>query len=404
MIIHHPGHLFANGTHIWQRIPYHHILQTILDNPPEGYSFDETKSHTSSEDINQYLRQWADKAAEFGVSQEQFNEYLKTRPPNQEIPKGFPCWTSTLSLYTHPNDWMIEIEDWCHLLWPYFGNNYKCLEDVENHYAARIIRAQFELDNFKGVVTHVKDSFNCIRGLFGDEVAAKTKYMPLGVEVPDISGKRKKGKELRILFHGSTHHTGTHFALRGGVELVEAFKVANAQNPNIKLSIVYTESLLREKGYDVDFLKNHPDIDYYGDYISRESMVNLLLNTEVLAIPGFRLHSGTCIQGMFYGSPVLASDGWGFSEYVKDGYNGLIAKGQKCSWKCEKGIMRERYTPFEPQPELIASLIEAMLTLAGDDKLYNRMSKNARQFCLENHTVANRNKHLKKIFEEGFGK
>lgn len=406
MKIEHPSYLFSHWPGYGPRIPYAYIMKCILEYPPKGFEFSEDGGSTPTKDIKDYCEQWFDKAKEFDVTKEEFDKFVDSKQPQimYQIPKDRKCWLTTIPWYIHPNDWALEGEDIFHFLHPYIGNNHKCLGPIWDDVSARCMKAQFLLPNFKGIVTHIKDTFNSVKGVFGDEVLKKTRFAPLGIPDLGIDGKRKKDNELRIFFHGSTNHTDMHFALRGGMETLEAFKIANSKNSNIKLTILYDEDSMFRLGQEaMNTIKTHPDITYLNRYITKEELRKVLLNVDAVAIPAYRLHSGTCIQALFYGLPILTCDGWGFSEYVMDGFNGLVAKGQTCSWTCDRGILREKYTPWVIQWPLVESLAAKMLELGQDSKFYNKLSKNARKFALENHTIEARDRYLKPIFEEFYG-
>lgn len=403
--IHHPGHLFDFGP----TLPYHDLCKYILDNPPEGYVFDEATIAPNDADMgafNQFLVDWKNKAIELGLSANEWEDMASTsRNPvlNMMVPPNVPVWITTLPIYAGPNEWMVEIEDWATLFYPFIGNNYKCWGDIPNEPSAKFFKALFSLDNFKGVVTHIAQTIVGLKAIFGEELAHKFHYMPVGYPTTTFERTNFYDEDFKILFHGSFNHSECHFMLRGGRELVAGFVKANAANPKIKLTIVYGQQGFNHTPEDTrNIVLNHPDITYIGERIEKEALLGLIKNHHVMGLPAFRVHSVSTTQALMHGMPVICSDGWGFSEYIRDGYNGIVCRGIKASWIDNAGIMREKYDWSYVNEPVADAAAEAFKYLARNREIYRFMSEYAATQTAKKYSNEARNKVLKNIFDKNF--
>jgi glycosyltransferase involved in cell wall biosynthesis len=111
---------------------------------------------------------------------------------------------------------------------------------------------------------------------------------------------------------------------------------------------------------------------------------------------------------MSFGEVVIASDGWGFDEYLTRDRNGLIVKGRhgKASWMDEEaGILREDYEPMRTSnPEVVRQLVEAISELAEDRQKCRRLGQAARQDVATRYTLANWNRGLKAVLDQAIQK
>lgn len=404
--------------------PYHPLCQLILDTPPEGYCYTENpqtvlidgnallahENWNEYERFRQFLIELRQESIRWGVSDSEFESFIRSRDMTKQlkIPAGSLCYINTVPYYLAPNNWYIEIEDWVTLFAPYFGNGGVC--ETDGSLPLRMLKALFSMPNFKGVWTHVKQTVQSLVAIFGEEFRSKFHYIPLAINTQDLS-KRKvppDGRKTTFLFHGgSTKHSNMHFQYRGGLYLLEAFFRLYVDNPDIncELVVVYDSNGLRSvPDYYRAILDNHPKIRHVARFVTDEELQHEYLNSDVFVIPAYRLHSASTVQGLSYGLPVICSDGWGFDEYIEDGVNGLIAKGQHSSWVDDRGIMREQYDTnydchrFQP---LVASLAEKMKMCVDSPELVQTLSKNALKTARE-LSVENRNSLLKVFLDNAY--
>jgi len=405
--IEHIGYVFRA---IDASIPYHDLTKSILDNPPEGYKIVERPvqpNNGTANAVREYIKRLHEIVKQnFGIGDKDFNEFIATRDFEEmsRIPLDRNIWVTTIPYYIGPNNWLLECEDWGTLCYPFIGNNHNCLGDVQNHFAVKILRTQFEMDNFLGIVTHIKSTVDSIRGVFGDKVANKTYYVPIGYDVPEATpNKIVEDDTFNLLFHGSFNHTDLHFFLRGGLELVAAFKEAYKVNKNLLLTVIYDrKGMVRIPKDVVEELDSHPGIVYIDRRVTKKELFTELEYCHATCIPAYRIHSQSTLQSLMNYRPVICSDGWGFDEFVQDGINGYIAEGNESSWTDEHGIMREQYKTGNISKKLVESLTATFLKISRDKKKYDELAENARSSVEVYNSIDNRNKMLGKVFNKVF--
>jgi len=389
-------------------IPFHPFFQNIYNNPPAGFKFTNSICQVDMYEYEKFIQDFKDKCMAIGVTADEFNHFLNSRDiaDSQLMPPNIPIWVAVIPGYVGPNDWMLETEDCWHFFEPFFGNGRNTTVDVKNSFVTKILKVLFEFDNCKGIITHTKDSFNFIKILFGNKVFSKTYFCPQAVEIPadDLKLTPKVSDTTTLLFHGSWNHTPEHFYLRGGYEMIQAFLKANSKNSNVKLNIVYNRNALDSQTLQI--LDTHPDIKFYSEYLNDDELNSVRNASDIFIIPAYRLHSMSTLLSLCRGNPVICCDGWGFDEYVINNYNGIIAKGQKCSYYDSDGLMREAYhlglsngNKVIPQIELIDNLIDAILTIT-DNRIYNNMRRNCLIEYDKNYTISKRNDILTTILNE----
>ena len=399
------GAKVLEGTPISGTVPYHPFFKLIFDRPPEGIEFVEDYSGHDETRYENFIREFRASCFNAGIQSNEFDAFMSTKNIEgmKSLSDSLPVWCGVVPYYIGPNDWVLETEDIWLAFQPWFANNNNRHADLENSSVVKILKCLFEMDNFKGIITHTKDTLSFVNKVFGEKVFNKSAFCQQAVEIcdEDIVDEKHDKDSFKILFHGSWNHTNIHFRLRGGHEMLEAFNEANSIDPRIKLTVVYDRRGIGESL--ASYLQSHDSIDYYDTYLSDSELHSLRLQSDCFCIPAYRLHSMSCLKSMCLGKPVICSDGWGFDEYIIDGYNGVICKGNKASWFDEKGIMREDYNVETPQKQLTENIKSAMLKMSSSEKLYNNMKKNCKSEYLAKYNINERNKVLGKLLRERFG-
>jgi glycosyltransferase involved in cell wall biosynthesis len=396
---------FDNG------MPWHPFFKNLYNNPPENISFVQEYERISDDDINNHLNIFVQKCLEANIPAniiDGYIEYLNSVGAinnSMEMKLGIPVWVAVLPQYVGPNDWILEVEDFWLAFLPWLSNGMNYDVDLKTHWIVQILRVLFEMENCKQIITHTKDTLNFIKIVFGEKVFAKTSFcqQSVNIDTSDIKNTPKSSDITTFLFHGSWNHTQDHFFLRGGLETINAFESVYKINPNCKLIVNYNSDNIPK--HIVHFLETHPGIEYYPKYLSDDEIKNLRLRSDVFIIPAYRLHSMSTLTSMCYGNPIICSDGWGFDEYVTNNYNGVICKGQLCSFYDDEGIMRENYSLGDRNTgnqNLQKNIENAMLLLSTNNTIYNNMRFNCIDQYYKNHTNEIRNNRFNQIMKQIF--
>jgi len=349
------------------------------------------------------------------ITNEQLFEFLQSRPLDRifTIPSSAALvLVPTYPFYMAPNNWIMMIEDYTTLLYPFVHNGFTYDLDIRSVPCFKIVKSLFSLKNCKAIITHVRNTYDTLRSLFDtEEIKNKVKYLPIGFPIPSIEKKKNISKDrIDLLYINSYHGRASHFFVRGGREILEAFRIISERYKNVYLIIrnplprspLPSKSLSRQ---EKRLIKNHPRLEYIENHIEDNELQDLLYRSDIFLIPAFRLHVISTVQALSYGLPVICSDGWGFSEFVQDGVTGFLAKGQygHHSWIDTDGILREDYRRGAMKNQtLVDELVNKISLLAEDIELLRKMSEDARNYALKNFSIKARNRKLKDIFDESY--
>jgi glycosyltransferase involved in cell wall biosynthesis len=247
----------------------------------------------------------------------------------------------------------------------------------------------------------MRSTAETLPGLFGSEaIARKVSYAPLGVRLPKRWQPQDDGDTVNLLFTNSWHQNPDGFFLRGGLDVLEAFRILHARYPQLRLTLRTALPRMDERYYRIIEKCWVRVIDGFApaprmDELQRESHVYLL--------PAARIHIVSVLQAMSYGQAVVVSDGWGMDEYVADGVNGLVVPGRlgKVSWMDRRvGLLREDYRPMRAaDPVVVDGLVAAVSRLVEDRGLRRRLGRAARRDVETKDTLDRWNAALKAAFD-----
>jgi glycosyltransferase involved in cell wall biosynthesis len=142
--------------------------------------------------------------------------------------------------------------------------------------------------------------------------------------------------------------------------------------------------------------------------VTAEEMADLHVQSHIYLLPAARVHIVSLLQAMSYGLAVVASDGWGFEEYVEHQRNALVVKGRygKVTWADEQvGMLREEYDGmYTSDPDVVAGIVESVSRLVEDRELRARLGRTARADVETKYNLAQWNEALKTAFDRALGK
>ena len=291
--------------------------------------------------------------------------------------------------------WVIEIEDPITLFFPFHLNGCTGRTPIRRSPYLPVVKALLESESCRGIVTHMRSTAEALPKLFGSEIiAAKTAYVPCGIALPPAVTDQT-AERLDLLFTCSWHQLPVSFFLRGGLDVLRTFEIVQERYPHVRLTLRTRLPELKprfrkvlEKGW----------VRVIDRYLSDEDMDDLMRSSHVFLIPAARIHVVSVLRAMAYGQVVVASDGWGFREYVEDGRNGLIVPGRygKTSWMDESGMLREDHGPMHcSSTSVSAGLAEAICSLVEDHALRRRLGAQAREDAATRFSLENWNRGLR---------
>jgi glycosyltransferase involved in cell wall biosynthesis len=304
--------------------------------------------------------------------------------------------------------WIIEIEDITTLFDPFIENGKTHATDVKNSPAFRLIKTLLESAPCKGIICHVKSTAESVVRLFGSPtVESKTYYSPMGVSVPAIGRSTPvPGQPFSFLFTNSWHQNPDSFYLRGGLDVLEAFRILSAEHPNARLLLrtkLPADLAPRYKQY----VASDERIVLLDQFLTKEDMDCLIAGSNAFLLPSARLHVMSVLEAMSFGLPVIVSDGWGMEEYVTHCRNGLVVRGRygKCSWVDKDGMLREDYRGLRsPDAGVTEDLARNMGEVMTNNSLREEIGRAARHDVETRFSLDSWNRRLRGIFNEVLSK
>lgn len=403
-----------------------HPLFAHIDAPPDGYRFT-LSSHTKSgllESIKRVLQtgfgayRLGIQARRGGSTLRDVFHFCKERGFREQL--KLPSATRTLYLPSVPytygqHNWMIEIEDATTLFFPFVRNGQTIHSDVLEHPIYPIMKAMLESDRCKGIVTHMKSTAEALPVLFrSPTLANKVYHNPAGVPLPGPVNRSRPRRKLRMLFTNSWHQASGSFYVRGGLDTLEAYRQLRLQHPNVEL-VIRSQLPPDLASFYPDYARvvGDPSVQILDSRMDNISWRGLLESSDVLIIPSARIHVVSILEAMSYGLVVVTSDGWGITEYVEDGVNGIVVPGRygKTSWIDHDGILRENYEPLndaqakstpmrQVDDMVVAGIVGRVGELIEYPELRQEISRNARKAVETEFSLSHWNSRFKIILDD----
>ncbi len=209
-------------------------------------------------------------------------------------------------------------------------------------------------------------------------------YLDYGFD-REFLGGRIRERENSLVFG----YIGTHIPAKGVDYLIKAFASLNG-NPILRIwgreKSEYTsylrsisEEAIREKGNRIQWM---------GEFESRRIIEQVFNRVDCIIVPSIWYENSPLVihEAQQAGVPVITADIGGMSEYVKDGYNGLLFKFRDIV------SLREKMQTIVDNPNILSSLEQHRYLYSDDEQipdirehvrtiisLFNNLLKNANQ-------------------------
>lgn len=319
-------------------------------------------------------------------------------------PRGADLVFLTSVPYTYgQNPWVIEIEDATTLFYPFIQNGQTAGLDVRRSPYFAQVKALLEAAPCRGIVTHMRSTAEMLPKLFQSEaIARKVTYAPLGVRLPARPQTHDDERgPVNLLFTNSWHQNRDGFFLRGGLDVLEAFDTLRVRYPQLRLTIRSGLPRLDDRYHRI---LESGWVRVIDRFMPAAEMAELQRESHVYLLPAARIHIVSVLQAMSYGQAVVVSDGWGMSEYVDHGRNGLIVGGRhgKVTWADnEVGMLRENYGPiYAKDRTVVEGLIDAVSLLVEERTTRQRLGAAARADVQTRYTLTQWNAALQAAFDK----
>jgi dTDP-glucose pyrophosphorylase len=300
----------------------------------------------------------------------------------------------------HP--WVIEIEDVTTLFFPFIRNGETSEVRVTSSPYFPMVKYLLESPRCRGIITHMRSTAEALPRLFASEViGAKTTWIPCGTVLPAKPQSQESTGTVDMLFTCSWHQDPNSFFLRGGLEVLRALERLQPHYPNLRLTLRTALPRLRSQYRRI---LEKCWVRVIDRFLPDREMEELMRSTHIFLLPAARIHVMSVLRAMAYGQVVVASDGWGFEEYVQHGHNGIIVPGRygKQSWvDPETRMLCEDYrTTRVADRQVVRNLVEAIAALAENPGLRHRLGQQARQDVATKFSLENWNRGLQQALDK----
>lgn len=272
----------------------------LINYPPEGYKFQVAK-------VNPFVK------SNFVFDKLRLRVFDGLMPLNltksyiENIPNDVDLIYSYNHIIHYHTNWVVNVE-WSHIL---VGRDTRYFKQYKSD-----IEEALGSSWCKGILTwtqKAKDSIiSCYDARYFKD---KIKVIPPAAHPKTYEKSYYKGGKLKILFIGSID-TPEDFYAKGGVEVVQSFKI------------------LKKNGYDVELTirANVPkELELSGirvirNILPKNEFEELLKQADVFVLPSHYAQEMVVLEAMSWGLPVIASEIATFGEYITECRDGLVLK------------------------------------------------------------------------------
>jgi len=382
-------------------IGFHSIFNSILENPPQGYEFVfsrksiSEKPHLSRKQLSKIIRN----AVPLKNNSVCRLLWCRLRWYTDEIFKKTSTdliFSAHKLVYSKKKPWVVMIEhvgDLCPIIYDVkhlrlYGSfiekvlSFKCCKKIMPYLNTE------KMTLFKNL--------NCER--FKDKIEV------VNLALPPKNFKKEYGKDkISLLFLGTAHKSNIprSFEVRGGIELLEAFKILNKEYTNLELVIRSpVPPYLHNKYSQILAEKN---VKIFEQVLPRQQLEHIMKNADIFLFPGHITPALTILDAMSYELPVVATNCRGNYEMVENGETGFLIRppfGLKPDLPL-KHEQKEVLYARGPDMCLVKELAEKTSMLIEDEKLRRRMGiAGRREIETGKFSIKRRNEKLKEIFDE----
>jgi glycosyltransferase involved in cell wall biosynthesis len=308
--------------------------------------------------------------------------------------------------------WVIEIEDTTTLFAPFPRVNgkrvYPRLVGLDGIYDSGFfpsVKALLENKSCRGIICHVRSTAQSIPILFGNpNLAGKISHIPMGIRVPPSTRNKTDTDPVSLLFTNSWHQGASGFYLRGGLDVLEAYSKLYSEYKNLRL--IVRSKLPDDLDGRYHQIIEHCNVTVIDRFLPADEVRSLFENSDIYLLPSARLHVVSILQAMAYGLTVVASDGWGISEYIDHEKNGLIVAGRygETSWMTPGGMLMEDYRPLlMPTRKVADALRDNLAMLISEPGRRRQLGETARRDVETRFSIESWNLGLARAFDRALG-
>jgi len=373
----------------------HELYKELINNPPEGYEYNHKPLKLSVNDIGSLkkINTLHSLYSSFLNRLITPNSIMKIAYRFKKIPSKFDFIHSGETIFLQKKPWVITLQSANALA----GHNIHMLRKNKKN-----IEKAFNSEYCKKIMPFTEAAKKTLETSFNTtKFKHKIEVVHFATKIRSVKVNRKD-KSIKLLYVGSKRlNNSNNFYIKGGAEMVEAFKILNKKYPYLKLIIVaYVPNEIKS---ELEKIGNFKIINN----IPREELSEIYSQCDIYLYPTFLMPGLAVVEAMGSGLPIITTDIPGNSELVENGKNGFVincpyrdvyAKGESVSIKnFNQFIQRMRK---ENGNILIKGIVQKISELIDKPTLRKKMGNYSREKYLREFSIESRNKQLKKIFDK----
>jgi glycosyltransferase involved in cell wall biosynthesis len=234
-------------------------------------------------------------------------------------------------------------------------------------------------ENCRKILCQVNKGKEAVLATFGEKLEHKTEVMPWTVTTKNIE-KRRKSNKIRLLFINSGNiNTAGHFFGKGGMEVVESYKILQRKYNNLEL--ILRSGIPDNLKMQFAQIKNLSIIDRPVPWSQLES---LWLSSDICVLPNhYNTSAQVFLDAMSYGLPIVTTDTWANSEIVTEGKTGFLVHNPKAARYTEGPLLHLNSEYLKeisksPSSDIIEGLVEKLSLLIDNEKQRQIMGQNGK--------------------------
>jgi len=381
----------------------HAMFRTMIDYPPNGYTFLAPGSFLPSAEDNDEkssIQKWKKMGEELLRRTQPYswlvldavkwglNDPLKKVPPNVDI-----IFSPFSGYIFKKRPWVVAVDNVFEL----------SHHDYEYSKIYQLLFKKFLSSQYCKKIMPWCNWVKDMLFLQYDCKKFKDKIETVHPAVPQNTFKRLYNtSKIRLLFMSTTTYYGFHE--KGGKEVLEAFSALNNRYPNLELAI--------RSPLDPDIKRKYskilklPNVKVYDKVLPKKNIEMLYYSSDILLSPGCGVTSVVTLEGMSYEMPVIAVNGGGMTEAVQDGKTGFLIKPSKTvPYNPKEYHYFRQNTSKRVGPDIVKGIIDKTAILIENKSLRKKMGEEGRKAIEKGKfSIEYRNRKLKRIFEEAMKK
>lgn len=268
---------------------------------------------------------------------------------------------------------------------------------------------------FRAVLTRLLLSPYCRKIIY--HVEAGKKALLSSLRIPELEEKIEvvypavpkrrfakpcEGGVVRLLFVSSGNFDiDWQFRDKGGLVLLEAFRVLRQRFPNMEL-VMRSRVPAQVKAR----LGSMCGVRIIEEILPWQEFEKLFVTSDLLVCPAHLTPSMTFLDAMSYELPVVTTDVWSSPELVEDGRTGLLVHHPEADRYIVDSIAHHDWPSFKQvvsrvHPDLVAGVVEKVSLLIENPELRRRMGKEGRREVEEGKfSLPRQRARLKQLLDE----